>query len=59
MLINYCDGVEGHLQKYETTYDKELEKGPFDNPTESDIEEPNIELNLLDEDEDDEFVSVD
>ena len=37
----------------------ELEKGSFDDPTESDIEEANIELNLLDEDEDDEFVSVD
>ena len=34
-------------------------KHPFNDPTESDIEEANIELNLLDEDEDDEFVSVD
>ena len=34
-------------------------KHPFNDPTESDIEEANIELNLLDKDEDDEFVSVD
>ena len=34
-------------------------KHPFNDPTELDIEEANIELNLLDEDEDDEFVSVD
>ena len=49
------------LLKDQTTllHDKELEKGPFDNPTKLDIEEANIELNLLDEDEDDEFVSVD
>ena len=49
------------LLKDQTTllHDKELEKDPFNDPTESDIEEANIELNLLDEDEDDEFVSVD
>ena len=34
-------------------------KHPFNDPTELDIEEANIELNLLNEDEDDEFVSVD
>ena len=41
--------------------DKDLEKDPFNfDPTESDIEDANIEFNILDEDEDDdEFLTVD